>query len=283
MPELKLQAGALDGLTVHYLKEGRGPAVVLVHGLGGFAASWRLTTEALAGRATILAPDLPGFGRSAKPRTRYGLDFFAAALGGFLEGLGVRRVTLVGHSLGAAVALAYALAYPGRVDRIALLSGLVPGFAYELPPVYRILAVVGVGEALALCGCPAIYRAALARCFHRPRREDVEFLVRCDYVARTGWDARAAYLGTVRAIRADFEERGELFRRALRTLDVPILLIHGREDRVVPAGHCREVAAGLVRAETRWIDACGHFPQIEHAETVNAWLADFLAARPAPR
>ncbi len=283
MPDLTLQTGALDGLGVHYLRAGRGPAVALVHGLGGFAASWRQTIEALTSRATVLAPDLPGFGRSAKPRTRYDLDFFAATLDGFLQSLGVRHVTLIGHSLGAAVALAYALRHPGRIDRIALLSGLVPGFAYRLSPVYRVLAVAGVGEALALCGCAVLYRAALARCFYRPRPEDVDFLVRCDYAARTGWDARAAYLGTLRAVRDDFQHRGDLFRRALGTLDVPILLIHGRQDPIVPAGHCREVAAGLARAETRWIDACGHFPQIEHAETVNAWLDDFLAARPAPR
>jgi pimeloyl-ACP methyl ester carboxylesterase len=283
MPELRLRGGALDGLSVHYLEEGRGPAVALVHGLGGFAASWRPILAALAPRATLLAPDLPGFGRSAKPRVRYGLDFFAEALGAFLDARGAGQVTLVGHSLGAAVAFAFARAHPQRVDRIALLGGLVPGFAYRLSPIYRALAVRGLGEALALAGCAALYRAALARCFHRPQAEQVEFLVRCDYADRTCWSARAAYLTTLRAVRQDFAREGAAYRRALAALDVPVLLIHGLQDPVVPATHCRETARGLARAEVRWLNGCGHFPQIEQAVTVGEWLAEFLAARPAPR
>jgi pimeloyl-ACP methyl ester carboxylesterase len=149
--------------------------------------------------------------------------------------------------------------------------------------VYRVLAVPALGEALALCGCAAIYRAALARCFHRPRPEQIQFLVDCDYLARTSWSARAAYLSTLRAAREDFLSGGPEYRRALGALDLPVLLIHGRQDPVVPAAHCLEVAAGLRRAQVRWLDDCGHFPQIEQAPTVGEWLGEFLAARPAPR
>src|SRR5438552_3560002 len=70
MPELRLRGGEVDGLDLHYLVDGRGPAVVLVHGLGGFAESWRHTLRGLAGRTTVYALDLPGFGASAKPRAR---------------------------------------------------------------------------------------------------------------------------------------------------------------------------------------------------------------------
>ncbi|MGH7313137.1 MAG: alpha/beta fold hydrolase [Candidatus Rokuibacteriota bacterium] len=283
MPELRLRGGPLDGLGLHYLVQGRGPVVALVHGLGGFAASWGPTMEALAGRATVLALDLPGFGRSAKPRVRYGLELFARALDGFLDAMGVGQVGLVGHSLGASVVLTYALAHPDRVDRVAFVGGLVPGFPYRPSPVYRALALPGVGEALALCGCAAVYRAALARCFHRPRADEIEFLVTCDYATRTGWGARAAYLSTVRAVREDCHMRGPEYRRVLRGVTTPVLLIHGRQDPVVPAAHCQEVARGLPRAETRWVDACGHFPQLEHPDPVNGWLSQFLVARPAPR
>jgi pimeloyl-ACP methyl ester carboxylesterase len=283
MPELHLTGGAFDGLAVHYVQAGRGPVVVLVHGLGGFAASWGPTMGALAGQATVLAPDLPGFGRSAKPRTRYGLDFLAAALDAFLGALDVRPMALVAHSLGAAVALAWTLARPGRVDRLALLGGLVPGFAYRLAPAYRLLALPGVGEGLALLGCAPLYRAALSRCFHRPRPADIAFLIGHDYALRTGWGARAAYLATLRAMREDFASEGPQYRRALAGLDLPILLIHGREDPVVPAGHCLEVARALPRVDVRWLAACGHFPQLEQARTVHQWLSEFLVARPAPR
>jgi len=133
MAELRLSGGALDGFTLHYVSAGRGPAVVLLHGLGGFAESWRRTVEALAPRYTVIAVDLPGFGRSAKPRARYSLGFFANALGGFLDGLGLGSVSLVGHSLGGAVAVAFSLtshasraARADRRGRARLLPSLPP-------------------------------------------------------------------------------------------------------------------------------------------------------------
>src|SRR5438309_2015893 len=132
MPELELRGGEVDGLSLHYVVEGRGPAVILVHGLGGFAESWRHNIPALVGRATVYAVDLPGFGRSAKPRGRYGLDYFARALHGFMETLGIEQASLVGHSLGGAACLTYALTHPTRVDRLALIGALVPGFSYRL-------------------------------------------------------------------------------------------------------------------------------------------------------
>jgi pimeloyl-ACP methyl ester carboxylesterase len=283
MPEIRLAGGALDGLEIHYAVSGRGPAVVLVHGLGGFAESWRWNAEALGARATVYALDLPGFGRSAKPPAAYDLAFFASVLGGFLDAVGVGQAAVVGHSLGGAVALTYALIHPTRVERLALLSAVVPGATYQLSRPYRLLATPGLGEALAACGCAPLYRAALARCFHRPRPEEVRFLVDWSYAARTGWDARAAYLATLRGVRRDFESRGADYRRALGSLEQPVLLIHGRQDPVVPGDHCREVAATLSRATTHWIDACGHFPQIEHARTVNEWLGEFVVGRPAAR
>lgn len=283
MPELRLRGGSLDGVDLHYLVQGRGPVVILVHGLGGFAASWGPTMETLSRRATVMALDLPGFGRSAKPRTRYGLDLFTAALDGFLEAAGAGPVGLVGHSLGAAVALSYALAHPQRVDRVAVVAGLVPGVTYQLSRIYRALALRGVGEALALCGCAPVYRAALARCFHHPRAEEIAFLVSCDYATRTAWAARAAYLSTLRAVRHDWEVRSAEFGKALPTLATPVLLIHGQQDPVIPPAHCQDAAQHLPRAETRWVDACGHFPQLEHPDPVNGWLGDFLVGRPAHR
>ncbi len=283
MPEIRLRGGEVDGLALHYVAEGRGPAVVLVHGLGGFAESWRHNLGALARRATVYAIDLPGFGRSAKPRTHYGLAYFARALHGFLESQGLRQASLVGHSLGAAVVMTYALTHPARVERLALVGGVVPGFSFSPSWIYRLVALPVLGETLSLVSGAGLFKMALARCFHRPVRAEVDFFVDHEYAARTGSDARAAYLATLRDVRPDFEEHRQDYRRALATLDLPVLLIHGRQDRVVPAAHCAETREALPTAALRWVDECGHFPQIEHADAVNAWLAEFLVARPAPR
>ena len=283
MPDLTLRGGEVDGLSLHYDVAGRGPAVVLVHGLGGFGASWRDTIDALATRATVFAVDLPGFGRSAKPRTTYRLGYFARALHGFLEGLGVGQASLVGHSLGGAVAVTYALTHPSRVERVALVSAVVPGFGFRMSLGYRLIAVPVLGEALAMCGRARFYKAAIARCFHTPRRAAVDFLVDHDYAERTGPEARAAWLATARHIREDFVAHRADYRRAIATLDLPVLVVHGRQDPAVAPLHATEVAASFPRASLRWVDACGHFPHLEHAQVVNAWLAEFLVGRPAPR
>src|SRR2546422_6788864 len=123
MPELRLRGGEVDGLALNYLVEGRGPAVVLVHGLGGFAESWRHNVPSLAARATVYAVDLPGFGRSGKPSAGYSLAYFTRALYAFLDAVGVTQVSLVGHSLGAAGGGDSPLPHPPRGRR----PGLPPG------------------------------------------------------------------------------------------------------------------------------------------------------------
>jgi pimeloyl-ACP methyl ester carboxylesterase len=283
MPELRLRGGEVDGLSLHYLVEGRGPAVVLLHGLGGFAASWRHNIAPLAARATVYALDLPGFGRSGKPRAHYGLGYFARALHGFLEGLGISRTSLVGHSLGGAVAVTYALTHPTRVERLALLGSVVPGFTWRVTWRHRLVCAYGLGELVTLCGCAPMYRAAIAACFHAPDPTEVEFLVGHDYGVRTAAAARAAWLGTTRALREELVGRRQDYRRAISTLDLPVMLVHGRQDRAVSPAHCAEAAEGFPRGRVRWLDACGHFPHIERSDVVNAWLEEFLVGRPAPR
>jgi len=204
-------------------------------------------------------------------------------LHGFLDATGVGQVSLVGHSLGGAVAVAFALTRPARVDRLALVSAVVPGFDYQPSWLYRMAALRGLGELAALCVGRGLCRAAIARCFHAPVAREVDALVDWRYAERTAWDAKAAYLATLRHIRDDFAGRAAAYRRVAGTVGLPVLLVHGRQDPVVSPVHCVNVSKGFPRASVRWLDACGHFPQIEHAETVNRWLEDFLVARPAPR
>jgi pimeloyl-ACP methyl ester carboxylesterase len=284
MPRVELRGGELDGLSLHYLVEGGGgQPVILVHGLGGFAEYWRETIPALAVRSTVYALDLPGFGRSAKPRVPYGPIYLAGALRAFMESLGIGQASIVGHSLGGAVAVTFALMHPLRIDRLALLGAVVPGFTYRLSWLPRLALVPGLGEALAACRSPRAVKACLARCFYAPSRAELDFLVDSFSAERMNAAARAAVLACARGLRTECVERRADYQRALATLEMPVLMIHGRQDRVVPATHCAEVTSGLPRATVRWIDRCGHFPHLEHPSLVNGWLDEFLAGRTAPR
>jgi pimeloyl-ACP methyl ester carboxylesterase len=173
--------------------------------------------------------------------------------------------------------------HPSRVERLALVGAVVPGCGFRPSWAFRLAAMRGLGELVSSVAWAGLYKACLARCFHAPDRGEVDFFVDYCYAARTEPAARAAYLTTLRDVRIDLETHAHDYRRAMTTLELPVLLIHGRQDRVVPASHCDEVASVVSHASVRRVDACGHFPQIEHAEAVNGWLVDFLVGRPAPR
>lgn len=278
MARLRLQGGELDGLELHYTVVGRGPATLLIHGLGGFAESWRHTIAALSPHGQVIALDLPGFGQSAKPRRRYGLAFFADVVEAFRRTLDVDDMRVVGHSLGSAVAAAYALSTPGRVERLALVSPIVPGFAVRPSLVYRLMSLPGAGELIARLITPRICATALERCFFAPDRAEVDFLVDHQYAVRASAEGRAAYLATLRGARRDFLEAAGAIRAGLSQWKRPALVIHGRQDPVVPIAHAEALVRGLPGAQVRFIERCGHFPQIEHAAVVNDWLGEFLFA-----
>ena len=283
MARLTLSGGELDGLTLAYEVAGRGPVTLLIHGLGGFAASWRHTMAALSRHGTVVALDLPGFGESAKPRRRYGLGFLAAAVDGLLRALDVDRVRLVGHSLGGGVAVAHALAWPARVERLALVSAVVPGFPLRPALAYRLMALPGLGELIGRLITPALCAAALDRCFFAANPGEVAFLAGHQSRVRASADGRAAYLAALRGARRDLRDNALAYRAGFAQWHRPVLLIHGRQDRVVPVGHAEAVAQGLSRVEMRLVDRCGHFPQIEHVDLVNEWLGEFLFAGAAGR
>jgi pimeloyl-ACP methyl ester carboxylesterase len=127
-----------------------------------------------------------------------------------------------------------------------------------------------------------ICTTALARCFDRPDSDEIRFFVDHEFAARSCSEGRAAYLSLLRSVTDDFTLGADVYRAALSHLGRGVLVVHGLQDRVIPLAHARQVAEGLGVAQPRWLDRCGHFPQIEHAEVVNAYLRDFLFA-PASR
>jgi len=278
MPRIRLSHGDLDGLELHYASAGQGPATLLIHGLGGFAASWRGTIAALESQSRVISFDLPGFGESAKPRRPYTLDLFVRAVLGLLGRLEVERVRLVGHSLGGAIAVAFACAHPERVERLALLGATVPGFPLRPSVVYRLLSLRGIGELASRLVSRRICEEALARCFVLRDPAEIAFLVGHQYAARATPDGRAAYLATLRGVRPDFTDRAQEYRAALAGWDRPTLLVHGRQDPVVPARHAQAAARGIRGATARYLEPCGHFPQIEQADVVHGLLGEFLLA-----
>ncbi len=117
----------VNGVKLHYLVAGKGDAVILLHGYAQNSHMWLPLIPELAKTHTVIAPDLRGFGQSAKPETGYDKKTMAQDVHALAQSLGLKRVSVVGHDIGLMVAYAYAAQYPAEVDRIVLMDAFLPG------------------------------------------------------------------------------------------------------------------------------------------------------------
>ena len=121
------KAPEVQYLTIHghkraFVKTGSGPALLLLHGLGCDHTTWAPVIQALSRRYTVIAPDLLGHGKSAKPRADYSVGGYANGMRDLLTVLGIDKVTVVGHSLGGGVAMQFAYQFPERTERMILVA-----------------------------------------------------------------------------------------------------------------------------------------------------------------
>jgi pimeloyl-ACP methyl ester carboxylesterase len=263
-------------VRLHYEERGSGPTVVLVHGLGASTYFWRRIAPSLARNRHVIALDLKGFGRSAKPEDgRYRITDQARLLAAFLRQRGLAHVTVVGHSLGGAVALAAAIESkrrdPGLIDRLVLIAA--PAYPQSLPEPIIALQKPGLGEALLDIASPwliarlTLHGATLDT--SRIMSADIEAYARP--LASAG--GRAALIATARTLDAELYEN--LIAR-YRTLAVPTLLIWCRGDRIVPLATGQKLQRNLPRARLEVLEACNHLPPEERPADVLARLLAFL-------
>jgi pyruvate dehydrogenase E2 component (dihydrolipoyllysine-residue acetyltransferase) len=250
------------GRRIRFLRRGEGgEPVLLLHGFGGDLGNWLFNQEALAAKRTVYAIDLPGHGESSKDVGPGTLDDLAAVAGAFLEAVGVPSAHLVGHSVGGAVALAMASSTPARVRSLSLVCSA--GLGREINAAY-IEGFVSAANRNAL-------RPLVAQLFAdeaRVTRQLVEDLLKYKRLEGVG--------AALRALAASLFPGGaqaRVFRDALGALPVPVQVIWGAEDRIIPAAH----AAGLpptVKVEV--VPGAGHLVQMEAAGAVNRLLDAFL-------
>ncbi|MDX6628489.1 MAG: hypothetical protein QOH00_735 [Gaiellales bacterium] len=270
-PDLREEWLRLDGGSrIYALSAGprAAPAVVFVHGIGGSSATWQGVMAAFVDAHHVVALDLPGHGQSdisESPTTDYDLDGLARAMIGALDRLGLERFTLVGHSLGGAIALAAALAFPDRVTRLVLVDS--SGLGAEInPDLLRLL-----DEPPSLVGS-----RALLELFFDDQRLVLDAGVAEHHTALSRPGAHAA----VRAIRdAAFGGTSQrpLPDERLARITQPVLLVWGDRDRVIPAAHAEHARATIADVEVEVIPNAGHAPHVEQPAAFTAILARFLA------
>ena len=144
----------LHGHSMVYRRAGEGPPVVLIHGMVNTSRHWESVALRLAEDYTVIAPDLIGHGDSATPRGDYSLGAHAAVIRDLLAAIGIDRATIVGHSLGGGVAMQFFYQFPGRTERLVLVSS--GGLGREVSPLLRTAALPGASAALWVIAHPRL-------------------------------------------------------------------------------------------------------------------------------
>ncbi|MBI5107023.1 MAG: alpha/beta fold hydrolase [Solirubrobacterales bacterium] len=265
----------LDDRTIAYREAGSGPAVLLLHGWPTSSFLWRDVIPHLAARHRVIAPDLPGFGASDKPLdVRYGFGLFDGVLDGLLGALEVDRVALVVHDLGGPIGLHWALARPERLTHLVLLNTLVyPEFSPAVQEFVMALASPQRrGELTSPEGLTEVLRLGLAREAHLTD----EVLAGVLAPLATDDDRQALARAGI-GLELD---RFAAIARGLPTLDVPVRVVYGERDRILPdvAETMARVARDLPQAEVTALPGVGHFLHEEAPAEVGRLLAAFLEA-----
>jgi len=264
----------VEGVRVHYVRKGAGPPLVLLHGLGSSIYSWSEVLEGLARRHDVIALDLPGFGLSDQPPDlTFGL--LTRAVLGVMDQLGLERASLIGNSLGGAVASVVAAEHPQRVERLVLIDSAGFNFSHRRRP--ALLRLVGAVPGALLERLPvrrALTRAALRQVFldqSKVTEERVE-----EYVAPL---LRPGAVRSLQALLSSGEAETPAFAELLSRISAPTLILWGKEDRWVPVADADRFGAAIEGSRTIILKRCGHLPQEERPAETLALVNSFLAAR----
>lgn len=301
------------GYRMRYLAAGAGEPLLLLHGLADVGAAWSRVLPSLARNYRVYAPDMLGCGASEKPRISYSPWALATYLRHFLDAVGAREAYVAGHSLGAGVALHLYIQYPERVRRLALLAS--GGMGRDLPLSLRLCTLAGSSAVIGALLASRHTRHPAARLGHavlgrlwpattiadgavlsavaaasdacesgepeesnelsedaeRSAAEEAAILDRLRDPA-----ARHAFLDMLRSV-GDLRGQRSSALDALPLVQVPVLLIHGSGDTVIPVAHGRAAHERLQHSQLEVLAGCGHCPHREQPERVSRLLDDFFA------
>ncbi|MBH0070955.1 alpha/beta fold hydrolase [Pseudoalteromonas sp. NZS127] len=256
-----------NGLKLHYLEQGQGPIVIWLHGSGPGASGFsnfkgNYPEFADAGYRNIVL-DLPGFGRSDKPDdVNYDLAFFVTALNGFINALDLPKVTLLGNSLGGAIALGQALDYPDTVERLILMA---PGGVEERETYFQMEGIVRMVEVYSRgpMGVDQMREVMSLQLFDSAVLSD-DILAERAAVAVT----QPANLFSTMMVPNMTERLGEL--------NCPVLGFWGTNDKFNPHQGMHKILNNVPTARFIMLNRCGHWVQVEHQRLFNSSCIDFL-------
>jgi 2-hydroxymuconate-semialdehyde hydrolase/2-hydroxy-6-oxo-octa-2,4-dienoate hydrolase len=258
------------GIETSYLAAGSGEPVIMLHGSGpgvSALANWQHNIPTLAQRFHVLAPDIVGFGATERPHDIiYSLRTWTDHVWAFLDAHDIQKTAIVGNSLGGRIALQMATDRPDRITKMALMGA--PGVGMTLTD--------GLAALRSYEPSHVAMRDLLRNYFAVDPAMITDELVEVRYAASIANGAYEAYRAMFFDPRHAGSELG-ITEDEVRAITTPALLIHGREDKVVPVQVSVTMLGLLPNADLHVFSACGHWTQIERADEFSALVADYLA------
>ncbi|MFN3980333.1 MAG: alpha/beta fold hydrolase [Caldilinea sp.] len=270
----------IEHLRLRYWLEGEsGPNLVLIHGIGGAVDVWRKQFEWLPRTHCVLALDLPGCGRSAIP-PEYPPDtlrMLAAAVRAVMQAAGMSQATIVGSSLGGAVAIEFAMRWPELVASLVLIGPA--GMTHQVAWPLRLMSIRGVGELLT---SPDRMRTghAIRGCVADPTTVTEEDIDRAFEMARLpgAQDAFLRLLRTYASVRGLNRSELRRLQAGMRAIHAPTLVIWGEQDQILPIAGAQTALEHFPNAGLLVRPNSGHLVFVEEPEWFNKIVADFVRA-----
>lgn len=257
----------INGIEMAYDDQGKGPAVVLIHGFPLCRRMWRPQIAALdRGGYRLVAPDLRGFGDSEAPRGPYSMDVFADDVVALLDHLGIAKAVVGGMSMGGYVLLNLLERHP---QRVAGALFIVTRAAADDEPgrMRRTSLALEVAR-----GRPQVVSQAFADVLFAPRT----IRAQPERVAEVaGWMNSADPRGLAGGLLAMRDRRD--YSDRLAAIGLPTLVIGAEQDRAIPSQESRSLAAGIAGAELRVLSGAGHMVNLEQPQAFNDAVLDFLS------
>jgi pimeloyl-ACP methyl ester carboxylesterase len=278
MRQPEVQYVTIHGHRRAFVMAGSGPALLLLHGLGCSHRTWLPVLDSLARRYTVIAPDLLGHGASDKPRGDYSVGGFANGMRDLLTVLGIDTVTVVGHSFGGGVAMQFAYQFPERTERLVLVAS--GGLGPEVSRGIKAVTTTGFYQVMGALTLPGVRHLGTLglRVLSKTGLKEFRDL---DEVATIydSWRDPGTRTAVRHVVRAVVDWQGQIVcmaDRAYLTEAMPMCVVWGEDDRVIPVSHAARAAELAPKARVEVLPKAGHFPHKDHPERFVKILNDFV-------
>ncbi len=258
LPELR--SATVFGCNIRYYDLGSGPALLLIHGIGGDADDWAFCLQALSASHRVIALDLLGFGRSDKPHIDYSIAGFVEVLEQLLRALAIERTALLGGSLGGWIAAAFALRFPDIVDKLVFVdtAGVWENMT-EFPVDLHI-------------STRAHMREVFEQLFYDKTLATDDLI---DMAYQQHLERGDGY--TIHSVLRNLRDGRERLDESIANLRMPVLIVWGEQDVMIPLDTGRRLHQLIPGSSLHVIPECGHLPALEKPAEFVRCVLEFLA------